>query len=655
VSEAARSLRDQASREIRLIENENAQAHIRAEDIEQRQRQAFLAAQRVTENLVAVSRMRQAVDVLMRTGGQGAARTVTASLDRIRVNLTDIAELDEEVIGEHRLAVFRRWLDAYSTLISRLTDADPYFSEVEALHTTLHRTATPLQAEADRLRDVVQATLRSVADDANRERDRLFDVSHRNSHLGRMHQALSDVLLQVRLLKETSESAPQSLTDDMADAITGLKASADVLFPPADHGASVGTRRVAPPAGYAHKVAAVGIAAAIDDLDHAWKAAIAAAAAQDMRSLEMTMAASDVDAVINAALSQVTEALDDVIGGFLIFISVWIAVGILSSALGGIYVYRHATQPLAALTTAISRLAKGDLAVPVPQFRSGAEMIELAEAAEVLRRSSLERIALERDNAHKERRIVKERAEAEKLEFSLRKEEEKMELQRQFVATVSHEFRTPLTIIDGQAQLILRRYDRIAPDALATRMTTVKKTVERMVDLMETMLANSRLEAGKIDLVPEDHNLYDLLIEVCSQQNDISAQHDIVPDIDGLPRCYHGDPRLLRQVFTNLLSNAVKYSPKAQRVDVTAVEDVHGIHIDFRDYGVGVPEDELPKLSSQFFRASTSKGIAGTGIGLHLVRSFVESHGGSLAITSVVGEGSTFSIHLPSAAGQLAA
>lgn len=656
VNDAAISLKDRATSEARHIARENARAFDHAEEIERRQSQAFLAAQRVTEILVAISRMRQAADVLVQTGDQGPERTITTALDRIRANLGDVEGLGEAIIDKRRLVVFRRWLNIYSTLTARAATVGRDVDEVAALQTRLHRTSTPLQTEADRLRDAIQATLRSAISDANDERDRLFEVSRRNSHLGHMHQTLSDVLMKVQLLKAKAGGAPEDLAKNMTVAVAKLKQSADALFPQGYRSESTGSRHDrAVPDGRNAEDGVAGIAAAIMDLEDAWQAAIVAAVEQEARSHDMSEAASDAEAVIKVARRQVEETLEDVIGDFLVFISIAIALGILTSVLGAAYIYRQLTRPFAALTKAITLLAKGDLKVPVPQFQTSVELTELAEAAEVLRRSSLERIQLERENARKERRIANEQAEAEKLELSLRKEQEKMQLQRKFVAMVSHEFRTPLAIIDGQAQGVLRRLDRIQPESLASRMTKVQTAVERLVTMMETMLSSSRLEAGTIEFRPEEHDLQELVAEVCAHQHEVSASHDIVVDVDALPKRYHGDPRLLRQVFANLLSNAVKYSPDAKQVDVTVVEDAHGLQILIRDYGLGIPENELPKLSSQFFRASTSEGISGTGIGLHLVKAFIDMHGGSMTISSIVGEGSTFSIQLPSIAKQLAA
>ncbi|MEZ5936141.1 MAG: HAMP domain-containing sensor histidine kinase [Alphaproteobacteria bacterium] len=657
VNAAAVSLNDTATAEMLLVEEENAQAFKRAEVIERRQTLAFQMADRFTEVLVALSRMRQAADAFSRTSEEGPERTVGTALGRIQTAIADMAKLDKEFVSSRRFSVFQRWLDTYGELFARTAKAKGDASEMQALQAQLKRAAPPLQTEADRLRDHIQTALRSAIDDANRERDRIFLVGHRNTHLTGMHQALRDVLSLVRILKETEGSDLTRLADDMSGAMGQLRLMAAALFSPADPADQSEFDRRGPKSvdvrGYSD--GAAGITLAILDLERSWQAAVAAAVEQESRSSEMAEAASEADAIIGTALEHVKDKLNDGIDEFFLFVSLATAAGVLFSAVGAGYVYRHVTQPLAALTKAISLLAKGDLSAPVPQFRTGVELTELAEAAEVLRRSSLERIQLERENARKARRLVKKRAEAEKLELSLRKEQEKMQLQRKFVAMVSHEFRTPLAVIDGQAQGILRRLDSISPEKLSSRMAKVKANVERLIGLMESMLSSSRLEAGTINFASEQHDLRELVADVCAHQAEISASHDIAVDIEALPRGYVGDPRLLRQVISNLLSNAVKYSPDARKVEVTGVQDGAGYRIDVRDYGLGIPEDELPKLTSQFFRASTSTGIAGTGIGLHLVKAFIDMHGGSLTVISTVGEGSTFSIHLPGAADQMAA
>ena len=100
-------------------------------------------------------------------------------------------------------------------------------------------------------------------------------------------------------------------------------------------------------------------------------------------------------------------------------------------------------------------------------------------------------------------------------------------------------------------------------------------------------------------------------------------------------------------MLTNLLSNAIKYSPDAQDIKIRALASGDDIIIEIRDHGIGIDEEDLPKMFGKFFRAKTSVGIAGTGIGLYLTKTLVEMHGGSISLQSMRGEGSTFTVRLP--------
>jgi signal transduction histidine kinase len=171
-----------------------------------------------------------------------------------------------------------------------------------------------------------------------------------------------------------------------------------------------------------------------------------------------------------------------------------------------------------------------------------------------------------------------------------------------------------------------------------------------MIELIDSTLSLSRIEAGMIELELELCDLAALLRESCQRQQEIAERHKISLTIADLPSSMRCDSKRLDQVFTNLLSNAVKYSPDSPRIDVKAGMIGGKVVVSVRDHGLGIPKDELPKLFGKFFRASTSTGIPGTGIGLHLVRHLVELHGGTATIDSVEGQGTTASVTLPIAA-----
>lgn len=233
------------------------------------------------------------------------------------------------------------------------------------------------------------------------------------------------------------------------------------------------------------------------------------------------------------------------------------------------------------------------------------------------------------------------------VEAALLREKEYNLLQQKFISLVSHEFRTPLAIIDGVAQRLIKRKDKLTPDEVETRTNKVRSAVTRMVGLIDTTLYASRLDAGQIKLKLAPCDVGELVRKVCERQTDISPSHKIQVEIDAFPNEIFADKERLDQVFTNLLSNAVKYAPDAPLIEVKHWGDGGDVWVSVTDHGLGIPEDDLPHMFKRFFRAETAKGIPGTGIGLNVVKEFVEMHGGTITVDSVEGEGSTFTVRLP--------
>ncbi len=167
------------------------------------------------------------------------------------------------------------------------------------------------------------------------------------------------------------------------------------------------------------------------------------------------------------------------------------------------------------------------------------------------------------------------------------------------------------------------------------------------MSLIETVLDAAHLEEGRIKFEPGDCAICDLLEDLQKAYLETYPKHRIEVDLEELPSSITADERLIRQVFSNLLSNALKYSPEGTTVRVGGWRDGNMVVISIQDDGVGIPGDELSRLFERFFRASTSTGIAGTGIGLHLTHHFIDLHGGSIEVDSSEGAGSTFTVRLP--------
>jgi PAS domain S-box-containing protein len=243
------------------------------------------------------------------------------------------------------------------------------------------------------------------------------------------------------------------------------------------------------------------------------------------------------------------------------------------------------------------------------------------------------------------------RRQEQRLAEALEREREVVAQQKRFIAVAAHEFRTPLTIIDGAAQRLARYAEATTPGDLRERMDRIRRAVARMGQLIDTTLNSARLDAGRIEMNPTELDLVPVVRGCAQRLGTVAAGFDLrmTGDWQSLP--VRGDKRLLEQVFTNLLSNAVKYSGESRAIDVALARTADRVRVDIRDYGIGVPEDEIAKLFTRFYRASTAKGLPGTGIGLNLVKELVELHDGEVEVTSRVGEGSCFSVSLPLSRG----
>jgi len=234
------------------------------------------------------------------------------------------------------------------------------------------------------------------------------------------------------------------------------------------------------------------------------------------------------------------------------------------------------------------------------------------------------------------------------LERNLEQERQLNRMQRELVSMVSHELRTPMAVIDGSAQRLMRRAATVTPEDVAERCGRIRETVAGVGRMIDGLLEQSRLEAGATPMQPRLLNLTDLMRAAAARQQEVSPTHRIRVQIDPqFPSAYTADPLLVDRVVGNLLQNAVKYSPQGGEVSLEARAYAEHLEIRIRDQGLGIPAEELPRVFDRFFRASTSAGITGTGLGLHIVNQYVRMHGGHVEVSSEIGQGTSFTIHLP--------
>ncbi|MBL8699263.1 MAG: PAS-domain containing protein [Alphaproteobacteria bacterium] len=251
--------------------------------------------------------------------------------------------------------------------------------------------------------------------------------------------------------------------------------------------------------------------------------------------------------------------------------------------------------------------------------------------------------------------ITARKEQERRLSEALARERELVTQQRHFVAVTAHEFRTPLTIIDGAAQRLARYADHIVPGDLRERAARIRAAVQRMAELVDTTLNSARLDEGRIEIDVGPIDLVELVGAVARRLAGVASDFRISVSSAAAAVPIEGDARLLDQVFANLISNAIKYSGASRRIDVAVSGDDIEAEVRVRDYGIGIPAAEIDRLFTRYFRASTARGLPGTGIGLNLVKELVALHGGDVQVESRLGEGTTFIVSLPARPRPLAA
>lgn len=215
----------------------------------------------------------------------------------------------------------------------------------------------------------------------------------------------------------------------------------------------------------------------------------------------------------------------------------------------------------------------------------------------------------------------------------------------EIVSTVSHELRSPLTSVKGYTSLMLNRWERLADDQKRMMLEQVNHDADRVTRLITELLDISRLESGRLILRRQMVDLPRLAATVVEKVSLEYPELDATTAFpDGFPKVY-ADPDKIEQVLTNLVENACKYaSPRGLLIDGEMGSD--SVSVGVHDHGEGIPEADLPKVFTKFFRRSVGR-PTGSGLGLWISRGLVESHGGELRAESKEGRGATFRFTLP--------
>jgi PAS domain S-box-containing protein len=241
----------------------------------------------------------------------------------------------------------------------------------------------------------------------------------------------------------------------------------------------------------------------------------------------------------------------------------------------------------------------------------------------------------------------RKQAEAELLK-TLAREKELGLLRSKFVSMVSHEFRTPLGIIQSSAEILDDYLERLEPDERKEHLQSIQKNTRRMAALMEEVLLIGSFDAGKMDFRPVTLDLAGfagrLVDEVLSATDRRCPILLAIGEIEGRA---HADERLLRHILTNLLTNAVKYSESGSTVHFEITVDGADAVCVIRDRGIGIPEGDREWLFSAFHRGQNVGERPGTGLGLVIVKRCADAHGGRIQVDSTLGAGTTVTVRLP--------
>ncbi|MBI2279122.1 MAG: PAS domain S-box protein [Bacteroidetes bacterium] len=234
------------------------------------------------------------------------------------------------------------------------------------------------------------------------------------------------------------------------------------------------------------------------------------------------------------------------------------------------------------------------------------------------------------------------------LQLSLNKEKELGELKSRFVATASHQFRTPLTVIQANIGLINMQIDTLEngfKDKLNRVTTRIQSEVERMTELMNDVLILGKINAGSVKPIYKPIDLLTIINETSRKYNGIQSDgRNIIVKINGKPRTIVADDKLMEHTISNLLSNAFKYSIGHQSPTLTVSFENNQVKISVKDFGIGIPPDEVKNLFQTFYRATNANDFPGTGLGIAIAKEYAELNGGEISVTSKLNEGSEFII-----------
>jgi PAS domain S-box-containing protein len=234
------------------------------------------------------------------------------------------------------------------------------------------------------------------------------------------------------------------------------------------------------------------------------------------------------------------------------------------------------------------------------------------------------------------------------LTYALEKEKELNEMKSRFVSIASHEFRTPLSAILSSTSLVDHYINPDQEEKRKKHIDRIKSSVRNLTSILDDFLSLEKLEQGKVEAHSSEFNLKEFIDDVIDEMDGMvkRKQQKVNFNYDGDEEVYQ-DKKILRNVLLNLLSNAVKYSPEGKEIHVSTVVKDGKVSVAIRDEGIGIPADAQKNMFDKFFRAKNATNIQGTGLGLNIVKRYVELLDGTISFTSKENIGTSFTVEFP--------
>jgi PAS domain S-box-containing protein len=289
--------------------------------------------------------------------------------------------------------------------------------------------------------------------------------------------------------------------------------------------------------------------------------------------------------------------------------------------------------------------------VGLNHFEVDHELYVMALVTDITERRKAQEV-LQRNAAELEKR-VEERTEelakgARAVEIAYRREKELNALKSRFVSMASHEFRTPLSTIMGSADLIGRYTEGAENEKVHKHVQRIRNKVRDLTAILNDFLSFERISQGDLPSEPEELDIVHLCIGLMEEMRGMAkAGQALEYDHRSEERTIVLDRGMLLNAITNLVTNAIKYSPEGSAVLLRTSISGNRLCISVEDHGIGIPEADQAHLLDPFFRAQNVLTIQGTGLGLHLVKRYMDLMGGEIDWTSTPGKGSTFTLRIP--------